>query len=88
MLTRPLNDIHCLWLILLMVLERICESDIQRLAKNYGSEEAYAANLRLRPQLDDGYGVLPDAPRIACFPPARIRFDPKNPNCVERAYSC
>ena len=33
MLTRPLNDIRCLWLILLMVLERISQSEIQNIAR-------------------------------------------------------
>ena len=87
MLTKPLNDFHCLGLILLVVMERIHDATAQNIAHHHGSADAYAKDLRLRPQLDDSYGVLPGAPRVACFPPQRIRFDPKDPNCVERAAS-
>ena len=86
MLTRPPRyDRHCLLLILYVVLDRILDSAVQEFASRWEDRRAFAAHLRTLPQLNDGYGVLPGAPRIACSPRQRLRAFSKNPNCTERS---
>ncbi len=87
MITQPLNDARCLLLVLAVAREHIRESEVQTVARAYASPSAYVDDLRSRPQLDDRAWILPRAPRIPCHPPQRVRFNPKDPNCVERALS-
>lgn len=85
MLTKAINDRHCLSLILEKANERSKDPEVRKLAEKYGSLDAYIEDLRSRPQLDDAPGVLPHAPRVPCWPPQRLRFDPEDPNCAERS---
>lgn len=85
MLTKAINDRHCLSLFLEKADERSKDQEVRELAEKYGSLDAYVEDLRSRPQLDDLPGVLPHAPRVACWPPQRLRFNPDNPNCAERS---
>lgn len=85
MLTRPLSDIHCLTLAIHMVLELLRDPEIRARASKYRDTEHIAEDIRDRPQLDDGIWVLPNAPRLPCYPPMRVRFDPPDPACAERS---
>lgn len=85
MLTRPLNDFRCLTLILYVVQERLGDAAIRGWAESFGSLPAYVSDLRALPQFDDLPGVLMDAPRVACAPPQRLRFNAKDPACCERS---
>ena len=85
MLTKPLNDTHCLTLIIEEARKRMKDPEIKAIAEKYDSLDAYIRNLRSKPQRDDSPGVLPSAPRIPCWPPQRLRSESDDPNCAERS---
>jgi hypothetical protein len=83
----PLNDRECLGAITEQVAAMVRDRDSQlvALANAHGDTAALAEELRSRPQRDDD-GLPCDGPKVeACDPVQRLRIDPPDPNCVERA---
>ena len=85
MLTRPPTDPHCLTLALQRVQEWLKDPEKRALASKYNNPGEIIADICARPQLYDALWVLPNAPRLPCHPPMRVRFDPEDPQCGERA---
>ena len=87
MLTLPPKpDRPCLLLMLGTVQKLVRDPAFrEKVQKKYENKPAVADDLRSRPQLDDAPWVLPDAPRLPCHPPTRMRIDPENPQCGERS---
>ena len=87
MIAAPHNDKACLGAITEEIAKWVRDRDpaIVELAQVHDDTAALAMALRERPQRDDT-GQPCDGPKVhECEPPQRLRKDPPDPNCVERA---
>ena len=83
MILAPLNDSQCLDQVLANVRQWSRSAFAHREAARYPTTADLAAAIRAEPQLDDtGRGR---AHALQCDDRVRLREDPRNPNCVERA---
>ncbi len=87
MIALPHNDRACLGAITEQIAAQVRDRDpaIVDLGLAHDSTADLADAIRTRPQLDDT-GEPCDGPKVeACEPAQRLRIDPPDPNCVERA---
>lgn len=87
MIAVPFNDYECLGTITEVIAELVDQREpaLVELAALHDTTDSLQAWMRSLPQRDD-LGDPQDGPRVdACSPPQRLRLDPEDPNCVERA---
>ncbi len=88
MIIAPYNDHDCLGAATKLAADMVAAKDpaVMALAEHYGSVDALIKAIRAQPQKDDT-GDPADGPKLgACDPAQRLRFDPGDPNCFERAW--
>jgi hypothetical protein len=83
-IVAPLNDRQCLDLVTTKAREWSRSKFAENEAARFRSTAELAESIRAEPQLDDD-GKSHGAVTLHCDYNVRVREDPRNPNCVERA---